>query len=271
MTELSPAAQAVLDAAINVAESPDAEAIAAAALQAAADQVVPDEPAPTGMRPAGDVYSAREIRRGQRQGTRSQLLAIAAELEANSSPSPPNLKPMTNPRDLIKRLADEFECWIVHAEVEDIERAHKLVDEARAYLAQPEPEGPTDEDAPDFDSIFHKHAGHQTQHFMPLMDIQEFSEASSEVLSRWGLPAAEPEGTITEPRGCPTPGACSCPTAPFAPPELIRALELAEAALADIGDAERESGDDLAWAEARASQDLPRIRAVLARWGRPPQ
>jgi hypothetical protein len=38
MTNLSPAAQAVLDAAINVAESPDAEAIVAAALRAAADQ-----------------------------------------------------------------------------------------------------------------------------------------------------------------------------------------------------------------------------------------
>jgi hypothetical protein len=36
--KLSPAAQAVLDAAINAAESPDAEAIAAAALRAAADQ-----------------------------------------------------------------------------------------------------------------------------------------------------------------------------------------------------------------------------------------
>ena len=39
MTNLSPAAQAVLDAAINVAESPDAEAIAAAALRAAAKQM----------------------------------------------------------------------------------------------------------------------------------------------------------------------------------------------------------------------------------------
>jgi hypothetical protein len=38
-TELSPAAQAVLDAAINAAESPDAEAIAAAALRAAAPQM----------------------------------------------------------------------------------------------------------------------------------------------------------------------------------------------------------------------------------------
>jgi hypothetical protein len=39
MTDLSPAAQAVLDAAINAAESPDAEAIAAAALRAVADTV----------------------------------------------------------------------------------------------------------------------------------------------------------------------------------------------------------------------------------------
>jgi hypothetical protein len=84
------------------------------------------------------------------------------------------------------------------------------------------------------------------------------------------LAQTEPEGAITEPRGCPTPGACSCPTAPYVPPELIRALELAEAALADIGDADRESGDDLAWAEARAAQDLPRIRAVLARRGSQP-
>ena len=82
MSELSPAAQTVLDAVIKVAESPDAEAVAAAALRAAADLVAPNEPAPTGMRPAGDVYSSREIRRRQRQETRSQLLAIADELEA---------------------------------------------------------------------------------------------------------------------------------------------------------------------------------------------
>jgi hypothetical protein len=120
-----------------------------------------------------------------------------------------------NPRDLIKRLADSLEAWL---EDEFIRASHSdklLVSHARAYLAQP-----------------------------------------------------EPEGTIAKPRGCPTPGACSCPTAPYVPPELIRALELAEAALADIGDAEREPGDDLVWAEARAAQDLPRLRAVLARWGK---
>ena len=88
MTDLSPAAQAVLDAweakldpmVTCLTHDPEREALAAA-LRAAADQVVPNEPAPTGMRPAGDVYSSREIRRGQRQETRSQLLAIAAELE----------------------------------------------------------------------------------------------------------------------------------------------------------------------------------------------
>ena len=48
---------------------------------------------------------------------------------------------------------------------------------------------------------------------------------------------------IAEPRGCPTPGACSCPTAPYVPPELIRALELAKAALADIGDADQANAD----------------------------
>jgi hypothetical protein len=87
--------------------------------------------------------------------------------------------------------------------------------------------------------------------------------------ARARLAEPEPQGPPLEPRGCPTPGACSCPTSPIVPPELIRALELAETALADIGDADRELGDDLAWAEARAAQDLLRIRRAIARWGRP--
>lgn len=41
-------------------------------------------------------------------------------------------------------------------------------------------------------------------------------------------------------------------------------LAYAEAALADIGDADREPGDDLAWCEARAAGALPRVRAVVA-------
>ena len=79
MTELSPAAQAVLDAAIKVAESPDAEAIAAAALRAAADQVVPHLEEPD-WGACDNVHFDIELYRSHHR-KRSKLLAIAAELE----------------------------------------------------------------------------------------------------------------------------------------------------------------------------------------------
>ena len=44
---------------------------------------------------------------------------------------------------------------------------------------------------------------------------------------------------------------------------LWEALRIAEAALSDIGDADREPGDDLAWCEQRAYVPLPMIRMVL--------
>lgn len=44
---------------------------------------------------------------------------------------------------------------------------------------------------------------------------------------------------------------------------ITQALRLAEAALSDIGDADREPGDDIAWAERRAAQALPAARAGL--------
>lgn len=46
--------------------------------------------------------------------------------------------------------------------------------------------------------------------------------------------------------------------------ELVEAAHKAEAALADIGDADREPGDNLAWCEDRAAQALPSLRAALA-------
>jgi hypothetical protein len=80
MTDLSPAAQAVLDA-FN-AEWPDG---LAAALRAAADQVVPNGPKPS----ANSDYHLNNWTKSmdqyyQRQQTREELLAIAAELEANA-------------------------------------------------------------------------------------------------------------------------------------------------------------------------------------------
>jgi hypothetical protein len=72
MTNLSPAAQAILDAAINVAESPDAKAIAAAALRALAFNVYSYEIVTCG----GSSY-ALVIER-------DDILAIADELDGLS-------------------------------------------------------------------------------------------------------------------------------------------------------------------------------------------
>ena len=68
--QLSPAAQSVLDAAINVAESPDAESIAAAVLRSVADQVVPIE--------YEDIHGCWYEKKNR---VREQFLAIANELE----------------------------------------------------------------------------------------------------------------------------------------------------------------------------------------------
>jgi hypothetical protein len=80
---LSPAAQAVRDAAFSAYWSAEQEApndeqmIAAAALRAAADQVVPEEPLY-----GGDQRWMWE--RDARQACRKKLLAIAAELEGGN-------------------------------------------------------------------------------------------------------------------------------------------------------------------------------------------
>jgi len=57
--------------------------------------------------------------------------------------------------------------------------------------------------------------------------------------------------------------------APIGADALRHALEIAEAALADIGDADREPGDDVAWCEARATEALPTVRAALASAAQP--
>ena len=79
MTELSPAAQAVLDALcleeLNGPQQILARAHAAAALYAAADQVVPKDPKEC-------EHFTNEAIRLNRMGVRAELLAIAAELKS---------------------------------------------------------------------------------------------------------------------------------------------------------------------------------------------
>jgi len=50
--------------------------------------------------------------------------------------------------------------------------------------------------------------------------------------------------------------------------QLLDVLSYAECALGDIGDADREPGDDLEWCEGRAAEALPRIRKLLQAHGR---
>lgn len=45
--------------------------------------------------------------------------------------------------------------------------------------------------------------------------------------------------------------------------KVLEALVIAEAGLADIGDADREQGDDVAWCEARAAAALEGPRAAI--------
>ena len=82
MTDLSPAAQAVLDAFVLGAcgKTYDIHAGLAAALRAAADQVVPDEP----KIPEGDLVQ-ETCRWDERAGIRADILAIAAELDGKSN------------------------------------------------------------------------------------------------------------------------------------------------------------------------------------------
>jgi hypothetical protein len=75
MTDLSPAAQAVLDAS-NLHPCKDSCLILAAALRAVADQVVPE--------PQGDPTTWTQC---AFLGVREDLLAIAAELDNTSQPS----------------------------------------------------------------------------------------------------------------------------------------------------------------------------------------
>ena len=74
MTNLSPAAQAVKDAAYTLAIGAGLRTRVAAALQAAADQVAPSD----AMEPRNNLPMAIECQR-----IRSELLAIAAELEGH--------------------------------------------------------------------------------------------------------------------------------------------------------------------------------------------
>jgi len=101
----------------------------------------------------------------------------------------------TSPRDLIKSLSDALHNAIRVIQREDgtqhIDTARPVLAEARAYLAQPEPEGPTDEEILE---LSHEHEvsytmcdGHVIYSKQEGCDMRDdvlsFARA---VLARWG-------------------------------------------------------------------------------------
>jgi hypothetical protein len=110
---------------------------------------------------------------------------------------------MTKPdfRALCARMADELDHYR-QLLMDDRRATHALANEARALLAQPEPQGPTDEEIRD---LWNWAAG-QDQGPWP---TQQHCFARA-VLARWGRPAIEPV-PVSDPPGpedCDAEGRC---------------------------------------------------------------
>jgi hypothetical protein len=99
---------------------------------------------------------------------------------------------MTDFRALCARMADELDHYR-QLLMDDRRETHALATEARAALAQPDPEGPTDEEIEEW-------ADAATEVPLEEMDpdihgwqrcftAKEFSETIRAALARWGTPA----------------------------------------------------------------------------------
>ena len=97
---------------------------------------------------------------------------------------------------LIQRLADALEGHIDHVPAykeEVAEEQADLIDQARAFLAQPEPEGPTDEELEKF-ALKHG-GGYFNCDCQAEADILTRKHVSNyrAVLARWGRPTTTQE------------------------------------------------------------------------------
>ena len=98
-------------------------------------------------------------------------------------------------RDLIQRLADElykYECLTSRRPPDCIPAPSPLIDEARAYLSQPEPKEPTDEELEEF-ALKHG-GGYFNCDCQAEADILTRKHVSNyrAALARWSRPAIEP-------------------------------------------------------------------------------
>jgi hypothetical protein len=126
---------------------------------------------------------------------------------------------MTDFRALCARMADELDHYR-QLLMDDRRETHALAAEARAALAQPEPQGPTDEEPTDQEIEEWADAAAE----VPLEEMDpevhgwrrcfksdEFSETIRAALARWGRPAIEPvpvSERLPEPEDCDAEGQC---------------------------------------------------------------
>jgi hypothetical protein len=90
---------------------------------------------------------------------------------------------------LCAELADELEDWIAYGDEADCADAHAVVDRARAALAQPEPQGPTEDEWDALkDRLWNQYEtiGHQGERFMYDGDFGTALDVARQELSRWG-------------------------------------------------------------------------------------
>ena len=102
---------------------------------------------------------------------------------------------MTNPdyRALCAELVDELEDWIFCDDEDEIADAHSLIDRARALLAEPPAEGPTDEALANFTAWFcRNYPGPDTLIHRPEWHAPKVFRAAADAIARWGRPAAAP-------------------------------------------------------------------------------
>jgi hypothetical protein len=148
------------------------------------------------------------------------------------------IPPASPAKQLILRLAGEL------ARLHDSQPSTlDLIAEARAYLDQPEPEEPTDEEL--LVCMLKAAASVPGGQCTGILDWdKEAIAAARAVLARWGFPAAEPEVPTDE--------------------ELLAAQDQAVASFPPI----HPEAEPLSAAEYARELEIRKGRAVLARWGK---
>jgi hypothetical protein len=97
-------------------------------------------------------------------------------------------------RALCAELVDDLEEWVAYGEIERIEASHALITRARTALAQPETEGPSDDELLGLDEL--RDAWNSQADAVNAWDELGIDEivwfAQQQALARWGRPTPEP-------------------------------------------------------------------------------